>query len=216
MKKITLIAIALVFIQCTQIIAQSEYRSALQKGSVLAGGGLSMGFGNQKEEFKYQSGSSTDETTKNSFSLNPTVGFFIANGFSLGLSVDLTSETLKDKSDDSKYTLTQYALGPVMRYYTKAGTFFFGDFAFGKAIYKSTYTGGSNEEDANRTLWKVGIGHAIFLNEHVALEPSVSYQSNNLKSKEDGAEDISSVGQVVIGLGLSIYLRKHADTSVAD
>jgi outer membrane protein len=208
MKKVTLITVALLFMLCTKIIAQSEYRPALQKGSMLVGGSLSLGFGNQKEEFKYQSGSSTEETTKNSFSLNPSIGLFIGSGFSLGLSVDLTSETLKDKSDDSKYTLTQYALGPIARYYTKAGTFFFGDLAFGKAVYKSTYTGGSDEEAANRTLWKLGVGHAIFLNEHVALEPSVSYQSNILKSKENGSEDISSVGQLVLGLGLSIYLQK--------
>ena len=211
MKKISLIAIALLFMQCTQIIAQSDYRPALQKGSKLIGGGFSLGFGNQKEEFNYQSGSSTDETTKNSFSLNPSVGFFIGNGFSLGLSLDLTSETVKDKSDDSKSTLTQYALGPIVRYYTKSGTFFFGDLAFGKAVYKSTYSGGSDEGDANRTLWKLGVGHAIFLNEHVALEPSVSYQSNSLKSKQNGSEDISRVGQLVIGLGLSIYLQKNAD-----
>jgi hypothetical protein len=51
------------------------------------------------------------------------------------------------------------------------------------------------------------------LNENVALEPSVSYQSNALKFSEDGTDEVTRDGQLVLGLGLSIYLRKKSDTN---
>ncbi len=65
MKKITLITVVLVFVQCTQISAQSEYRAALQKGSVLADGSMAINLGNGKYEYSSQ----TNKTKINSFNV---------------------------------------------------------------------------------------------------------------------------------------------------
>jgi hypothetical protein len=211
MKKVVIILAALVGLLGTKTMAQSEYRSALQKGSMLVGGSLSMGFGNEKVEYSMTSFNSTSEAIKNSFSFDPTIAFLAGNGFAVGLAIDLTSETLKDKDDDSKETTTEYAIGPVLRYYLKSNTFFFGSLGFGKSIYKSSGSDGSDKYKGNRTLWSVGIGQAIFLGENVALEPSIAYQSNALKYDEGESDITYRDGQVVIGLGLSIYLRKNSN-----
>ena len=209
MKKITLITVALVFIKCTQIIAQSEYRAALQKGSALVGGSMAINLGNGKYEYSSQ----TNKTKINSFNVYPEVGFFATNGFALGLSLDLNTETQKSDQNSNKSTTTEYLLGPFIRVYAKGGVFFTGNYSFGKAISESTYSGGSNKEEAKTSKWKLGLGYAAFLNENVALEPSISYQAYTLKQDDDSSFTYRT-GQIVIGLGLSIYLRKKSEASV--
>lgn len=211
MKTKKLIAVAVVISLGTQLFAQSEYHPALRKGSVLAGGSISLGFGNHVSEYNSPWGNGSDEVSQTSIAIKPMIGSFIKDGLVVGLYGDLTSETFSDKSSDSKQTVLQYAIGPIARYYFKAGTFLFGDIAFGQAIYNYSGQGGSEESKGDRSLWKAGIGHAIFLNEHVALEPSVAYQSNSTKESEDGLESVQRIGQVVFGLGLSIYLRKASE-----
>lgn len=209
MKKITLITVVLVFVQCTQISAQSEYRAALQKGSVLADGSMAINLGNGKYEYSSQ----TNKTKINSFNVNPEVGFFVSNGFALGLSLDLNTETQKSdqNSNVNKSINTEYLLGPFIRVYTKGGVFFSGNYSFGKSISENTYSGGSIKREDNASQWKLGLGYAAFLNENVALEPSISYQAYTLKEDDDGSEFTYRKGQMVIGLGLSIYLRKKSE-----
>jgi Outer membrane protein beta-barrel domain len=212
MKKITLITVVLLFIQCTQISAQSEYRAALQKGSVLVGGSMAINLGNGKYEYSTQ----TSKTKINSFNFNPEVGFFASNGFALGLSLDLSTETQKFNQDnnDSKSTSTEYLLGPFIRVYTKSGVFFTGNYSFGKSISEYTYSGSSDREEAKTSKWKLGLGYAAFINENVALEPSISYQAYTLNHDDSDSDFTYRTGQVVIGLGLSIYLRKKSESSV--
>jgi outer membrane protein len=210
MKKMASIAVALVCLLCTKLIAQSDYRPALQKGAVLAGGNMSINLGNGKYEYSSQ----TSKTKLSSFDFNPEVGFFAGNGFALGLSLDLSTETQKsDQNNSSKSTNTEFLLGPFVRVYTKGGVFFTGNYSLGKTIYNITYSGGSSKSEVNTSKWKLGVGYAAFLNDHVALEPSLCYQATSLKEDEGTNDATYSTGQVVIGLGLSIYLYKRPETT---
>jgi len=210
MKKVILFTVAFVWIQCSQISAQSEYRTALQKGSWLVGGSMDINLGNAKYEYSSQ----TDKHTLNSINFNPAIGFFASHGFALGLSLDLVSE--KEKYSGT-YNLegkrTEYLAGPFVRVYTKSGVFFSANYFLGKSISEYEYSGNSNKETSKNSKWKLGIGYAAFINEHVALEPSLSYQAYASK-EDDGDSDFTyRTGQVVIGLGLSIYLRTKANTT---
>lgn len=214
MKKAMIIWVALVGLVCSNSFAQAEYRPALQKGSVLLGGSMAINLGNVNYEYSSQ----TNKTKLNSFQFTPEVGFFAGNGFALGLSLDYSTETEKNdqNGNDNKSTSTQYLAGPFIRLYTKGGLFFMGNYSFGKRIYKYSYSGVSDSEEVNTSKWKLGVGYAAFLNEHVALEPSVSYQGNSLKEADSDSDFTVNTGQIVIGLGLSIYLGKKSDSSVAN
>jgi outer membrane protein len=214
MKKAIVISVALLVLVCNKSFAQSEYRPALQKGSVLIGGSMAINLGNAKYEYSSQ----TSKSKLNSFQFTPEVGFFAGNGFALGLSLDFKTESQKSDQDNSsfKMTSTDYLAGPFIRLYTKGGLFFMGNYSFGKSITKYTYSGDSESDENNVSKWKLGIGYATFLNDHVALEPSLSYQGYSFKEEENDSDFTYRTGQVVIGLGLSIYLGRKSDPPVAD
>jgi len=199
-------------IQGTQLFAQTKYCSSLQEGSFLVGGSMGINFGNGKYEYSYQQSSQSNTSKISSFNFNPKIGAFISNGLALGISLDLDTNIEKSEQGTFKLksTMTNYLLGPFMRVYTNSGIFFGGDYSFGKATIKHSYTGGSSSYDTNTSKWDLGVGYAAFLNDHVALEPSISYQGFSSKEEEDGNSYTHHTGQMVIGLGLSIYLRKKS------
>jgi len=212
MKNSILISTAFLVLLCTRSFAQSEFRSTLQKGSLLVGGGMTIDLGNAMYEYSSQ----TDKHKLNSINFNPEIGFFANHGFALGLSLDLFSE--KEKYSGT-YSLqgkrTEYLLGPFIRVYTKGGVFFSANYSLGKSISEYKYAGDSNKETSKTSKWKLGIGYAAFLNENVALEPSLSYQAYASKVDGDDSNFTYRQGQIVIGLGLSIYLRAKSNTTTA-
>ncbi len=214
MKKAMVIPVALLGLLCSKSFAQSEYRPALQKGSVLVGGSMAINVGDAKYEYSSQ----TSKSKISTFQFTPEIGFFASNGFALGLSLDLNTETQKSDQNNSsnKITSTEYLAGPFLRIYTKGGIFFMGNYSFGKSITKYAYSGGSDKNESNISKWKLGVGYAAFLNDHVALEPSLSYQGFSMKEDENDSDLTYRTGQVVIGLGLSIYLGRKSEPSTAN
>ena len=55
--------------------------------------------------------------------------------------------------------------------------------------------------------WSAGIGYAIFLNDHVAIEPAVGYVSKIGKYKDSDERDI--VSSITASVGFQIYLGKR-------
>jgi hypothetical protein len=114
-------------------------------------------------------------------SLSPSFGYFIMDNFAIGGLVNVNSFGGG----------TSYALGPLARYYFDTGNDKLKP--FGQAFLGLKGGGGSTGLGVN-----LGGGLAIFLNEHVALEP-------NLKVDIDTREFYPS-GTVSLNLGLQIYM----------
>jgi outer membrane protein len=191
--------------------SQSSYRSALQKGSVLANGNLAISFGKATTDYSSQFGSSNIETGYTSITVSPKVGFFVANGLMFGLAVDLNSQTIKHESSDSKTALTEYTVGPVVRFYAPGGFFVHGDLALGKNIEKSSSGSLSEEDKAKVFKWQLGVGYAVFINNHVAIEPNFAYRKSQTKSEIEGGEFKGGLGEFVIGVGFSIFLHRGGE-----
>jgi hypothetical protein len=194
----------------TSVFAQSRYPVALQKGSVLTGGNLGISFGKYETSYNSPYGDYNNSKRYNSVTMSPYVGAFVGNGFSLGLIVDLTSSTYKDDEFDSKDKNSQYTVGPVLRFYTPGGLFFHADVMFGKNTYKSSSDWGSSSGEDKINKYQLGVGYAIFLNDFVALEPSVMYRSSKLKNTDGDTKGEDKLGEFVIGMGFSIYLHKRS------
>jgi outer membrane protein len=211
MKKIVSIMALALLINTCESLGQSSYRPGLQKGSVLTSGNLALSFGTAKDNIIAQSGANESQSGYTSVTLSPKAGFFVVNGFLIGLGVDLNSMTLKSKDADSKTTITQFTAGPLIRYYAPGGFFVHADIAWGKDMEKYAAGGLSDEEDANVNKWQLGAGYAFFVNDHIAIEPNLIYRNSTTKRSNEFAEFKTSLGELVIGVGFSIFLHHKSN-----
>jgi hypothetical protein len=121
-------------------------------------------------------------------SLSPQFGYFIVDNFALGGLISLNT--------GGGYT--GYALGPLARYYFETGNDKlkpFGQLFLGLG---GTSRSGFYSYSSNGLVGNVAAGLAIFLNEHVALEP-------NFRIDFDSRTEEPS-GTVSLNLGLQVYL----------
>jgi hypothetical protein len=175
MKKVFLGALLIALSTMTQ--AQTE------KGTWLLGG--SAGF----------SSTSTGDAKSTTVALSPSLGYFLADNWSVGASALVSS--VKPDGGDATTTL---AIGPAVRYYftslgSKTKLFANGSFAVG-----SSKTGSGDPIDV--TAWALSAGPAIFLNKSVALELAVGYSSAKVK---DAADATNTLG---VSVGLQIHFKK--------
>jgi outer membrane protein len=211
MKKAFGIITLALLIHSGSSFSQSSYRSALQKGSVLANGNLALSFGRATSDYYSQFGSNNIERGYTSITVSPKAGFLVANGLMFGVAVDLNSQTVNHESSDSKTTLMEYTVGPVVRFYAPGGFFVHSDVAFGKNIEKSSNGSLTERDKANVFKWQLGVGYALFLNNHVAIEPNFSYRKSQTKGEIGDGEFKGGLGEFVIGVGFSIFLHRGGE-----
>lgn len=175
-----------------------------EKGSIMAGGNISLNIQNEK----IKTGSTTfDVGNSTSFTFNPTGGYFFIDGLAAGLDINL--QTSKFKSDDDSYESksTTISIGPFVKYYHSSNFFGMGSIGFGSSKSEVTNNGNSGEAELGVSRWRLGAGYALFLNDHVSLEPMLSYGALTFKDKDADPEskDISSGLQ--FSIGFQIFLK---------
>lgn len=168
-------------------IAAVSANAQTGKGTWLVGG--SAGFSTSK-----QSGSSSTTTVN----ISPDAGYFFADNLAVGANIGFMS--VKD-------AYTQFNIGPFVRYYflplgENAKLFGQGNIGFGS--YKPS--GGSSTSSFN---WGLAAGPAFFLNEHVALETTLSYGSFKYSGFDATNTFAVNVGfQIHIGNGGNMSKKK--------
>ena len=133
-----------------------------------------------------------------SFNISPQVGYFLADGFVLGLTTNVAY--LKFKDDDEAYV--SYAIGPFTRYYfnfERFKPFIQGSASFGQVRYDSDYK-------LNTSDYGVGGGIAFFVNNKVSVDMFAGY--NRIISKPPDTEHNyrELFNTFSFGFGLSIFL----------
>lgn len=179
-------------VMMTLAILAMNYQTSLaqfNQGRMLVGGSASFSSMTYKETFM---GSTSPNSTTNRFSITPKVGYFVINNLAVGLDASFSTE------NESTVTTT-FMAGPFVRYYVKPGLFFQGEYLLG--------SGKEDNTESSISSWSAGIGYAIFLNDHIAIEPTVAYTSNVTKYKEDNEKDI--VTGLAVAIGFQIYLGKR-------
>lgn len=177
--------------------------SQFNKGRVLLGGNSSFSATTQK----YKSGSTTTTLSKTtSFTFNPQAGYFFIDNFAAGLGVIVQTTTVKDDNSSDKSSSTSFIVAPFVRYYLKPGFFFQGMYGFGSENDSQTSGIIKSDQSYSRSMWSLGAGYAWFLNDHVALEPFIGYQSDVYK--RNGNKNID--GGLAINVGLQVYLGQSS------
>lgn len=181
------------------IVCTSNAMAQFNKGRVLIGGSASFSSLTTKDD-AYSS-----DITNNLFTLTPQAGYFIVDNLAVGLDASFGTGKSTTSSGTSKYT---YILaGPFVRYYLKPRIFFQGEYQFGSEKFTINVPPYLNQT-VTETLsaWALSAGYALFLNEHVAIEPMVSYKSTVAKETDYKGTNAG----IAVGIGLQIYLGKNS------
>ena len=104
---------------------------------------------------------------------------------------------------------SNFSFGPFARFYLPVGLFFQGFAGFGSSKFHVDVPSPGTDIDQTNGLmsWDLGAGYAYFLNDHVALEPMVGYQSSTLSDKDSDDKNITS--GLYLNAALTIYLGER-------
>jgi hypothetical protein len=173
-----------------------------QQGNFLLGGGFSGSLGNRKVESPGP-GNTVIVSKSRSATLvfNPRLGFFIVNGFALGLDADIRNNSSRNRDNDIRTTSNSFTIGPFVRYYFPVNIFLEGraGFGSGKGAELAAYP------EARIFNYSIGAGYAAFLNDYVALEPIIRYRATNYTNKANDNLRTSN-GNLEFAISLQIYL----------
>ena len=195
MKKIFLFAFA---VSCFVY----SYSQNFSQGSKMVGGSIGLDFKTLKQDVP-GAGTQTDGSLTN-ISFNPTGGYFIIDGVAAGAGLSFVSTTFKPDGTTGKVVLSQVSFSPFGRYYHTSGVFGHLGFDLGSAKDEDSIGGNTNKDKYSVFGIRFGAGYAIFLNDNVAVEPTLMYESTSMKDKATDVKDINN--GLVIRIGFNIFL----------
>ncbi|MBD0259194.1 MAG: outer membrane beta-barrel protein [Cytophagales bacterium] len=172
MTKNILLVFALLLTGAFSATAQTD------RGRVMAGGSVS---------FNLPTGDG-DNVRQSTLSATPSIGFFVADNVALGFGLPITLNRYEDSGARTTIRNSSLAFAPFGRYYFGAANIKpFLEARFGIQRFKNYQSrpAGVTESTDNALFVGMGGGIAFFLNEHVALEPKLTYDAysrNNTSS----------------------------------
>jgi len=141
------------------------------------------------------------------FSLAPNAGYFIIDNLAVGAGLGLSTFSTKFTGNNAgKNNTTSISLSPFVRYYLSQGIFFQGQFGFG-SLKDKTKDGATNTTTTTKystSNWSLGAGYAYFLNDYVAVEPTIGWQSNTVGRNNPDTKSINT--GLFIRVGFQVYL----------
>lgn len=197
MKKLILFCLLL-----ASFISQAQF----EKGRILAGGSGSLSIVTDKNKV----GTTTVVTGTNvNFGLSPRVGYFIMDNLAVGAELQFGVSSFNPKGSGSSNSSSVSALlGPFARYYLEPGIFFQGGFGLG--TQSNHFPSGTTTVETKFVITTInlGVGYALFLNDHVAVEPMITYQSRGSREIDSDpvAKDVDN--GLYLSVGLQVYLSR--------
>ena len=173
LMKITFTLVAILYM--SQVLTSQT----VGKGGWMLGG--SAGFSSLK--FK-----NADNSTS-TIAIQPTVGYFFADDFAIGLGVSFVNTRFNGNSNSST------SVGPFARYYVT------------NPIFIQVGVDLGLDKGAG-TLMKVSVGYSWFLNNDVAIEPALFFHINN--------NDGDALDYSVFGLSIGVQAFCHHEHGLPD
>ncbi|REG96283.1 outer membrane protein [Flavobacterium aquicola] len=213
MKKIFLIAALIYF---SAIIAQTE------KGTFVISGKSGLGFNSTTVKYNYE-GQTTNGPKTSSFTISPSVGYFIIDNLELGLELDYSNKKTKSHFDkyyddysvmyDAKEIQNIFSIMPNVTYFfskTKVRPYLntgigFANFKLESTSVSSTSDGSAyyyEKNSGNGLTWNAGGGLAYFITKSFSFDLGIDY--TKFTYKKDGVKTKSGVLGANIGISLFI------------
>lgn len=179
-----------------------------EAGKILVGGSTSLGFDAVTYKYKSDDGDGTDGKGIN-FNLSPEAGYFVMDGLAVGLAFDFSVSTFKADGTEFKNSASTVVASPFVKYYygtSNIKPFASASIGFGGITFKDKFDETTETEKTGVFGFGLGVGAAMFMNDNVAFELGVGFNSASLKEKDDNDNnyrDITSnvgfqVGVVVV------------------
>jgi opacity protein-like surface antigen len=149
-------------------------------------------------ELEYQS--IETENDINEFSFKPSLGWFVFDGFAIGLTIDYQST--REDDDTNEYKTSSFLIGPSIIYYfgdSNIKPFIQGEYMFGNNKQELN----SDEEEIKMNGWGLSAGAAFFLNKNISLDLGLGY-ANISGEVEDIDIEQTTKGFSLYG-GVSVY-----------
>lgn len=193
----------------------SSISAQTQQGSWVVSGKTGLGFNSVKTNYKINS-NSYDLTKVSSFTVSPSVGYFVINNLAAGIELSFLSLKTTNYLPSGVYiqppgepniyktTETSFAVMPNATYYFPTGSPFrpYVGAGVGYNVSKN-YFAENNSLKSNGLVWSGKGGFVYFLNSVAALDLGVGYHS--IQKKNNIAT--TTVGTFGGNVGISVFLK---------
>lgn len=189
-----------------------------EKGSWVVGGSTTLGFNSTNTKYKYE-GDSADGPKVSTFTITPSVGYFVIDKLAIGLDLGYTSLTTKMDEEflgsnySSKSTLSTFSILPTATYYFKSNSKVLPYLGVGAGYSTSkekfTQSGaGSNdyEDNLNGFAWKGKGGIVFLITPSIGIDLGVSYLGTNGKYDDDSDVKVQT-NTFGVNAGISVFLK---------
>ncbi len=194
----------------TLLFTTNAMNAQTQKGNFMVGGEVGLSTSSSTVNVD---GSETEGSSATQFNIAPSVGYFFANNFAMGIGVDYTLSTVKNNRRDELDS--DLLFGPYMRYYVPFGDkalFFEVDFGYGNSTDNITVNNEQQLAVTNVFAAGIGPGFTIFSNDNIGIEALAKYNfaSSNSVLTANGVETTSNsiTHAFDFSVGLQVYLGR--------
>lgn len=178
----------IIMLACATMALQAQDEGNINKGTWMAGGSVAFSTNSQS-----QGGTSINNTT---FSIAPEAGYFISSKFAFTLAVNFFNNNTENGNSNN------FAVQPGIRFYPYKDLFVAGSVGFGT----SNATLSNTTFKSNLFAYQAGVGYSIFLNKHVALEPTLIYASTTINQDTQNTNSDFTTQGLTLGIGFRIFL----------
>lgn len=187
----------------------------MTKGDWVISGNTGMGFNNVNTTYKAE-GESADGPKVSTFSLTPSVGYFVIDKLAVGIDLGFTTATTK--FEGAKSTTTSLAVMPTATYYF-ANDSKFVPFLGAGIGYASVKNKGSvdvmgvsesMESTTDGLAWKVKGGVTYMATQSLGINLGLSYDQFSNKETYFGTELKTNVKTFGANIGFSYFIKSKA------
>lgn len=182
--------------------AQESDFSAKTKGTYFGNGSVSV----------FSTTNKVGDDSSNSFSIDfvPRAGYFISDNLAVGLGLVVSSnkETTDGLFGEQEVTTTGFGITPLARYYFENN--FFGEAAVGVGFSNTSFGGETlpgldSDIKSNSFGFRVGAGYALFLGDHIAIEPSINYSWEDINPEDAPSDFNQSLSSIFLNIGITAF-----------
>ncbi|MGC1471481.1 MAG: outer membrane beta-barrel protein [Psychroserpens sp.] len=199
--KTTLSIFLLVLTSCLLQAQEGEF-NAKTKGSYFANGSASI----------FSTTNKVGDDSSNSFSIDfvPRAGYFIMDNLAIGLGLVISSnnETTDDLFGEQEVTTTGFGITPLARYYFENNLFAEAAVGIGFTNTKfggDTIPGLDGDMKSNSFGFRIGAGYALFLGDHIAVEPSINYSWEDINPEDAPSDFKQSLSSIFLNIGITAF-----------
>lgn len=190
----------------------------MTKGDWVISGNTTLGFNNVSTTIK-AGGESVDGPKVNTFSVTPSVGYFVIDKLAVGIDLGFTTATTK--FEGLKATTTNFSVMPTGTYYFTNDSKFvpFLGAGIGYASVKNKGTGDfmgaptSNETTTDGLAWKVKGGVTYMATQSLGVNLGVSYDQFSNKETYMNTDVKTNVKTFGVNVGFSYFIKAKAQKS---